>query len=324
MAYHPLLYKLLGIPDKGEEPTHYELLGLKPLQCTSGTIQERLVERKKRLRQSIPSRQFIPIVSLWEQDLDRAAGTLSDPQKRSAYDASLARHGRDPRHVLRRAEKAQQAREIIDSAVTTDGTMETTRRSAVVEQLHRLDIPRDLIESSLAEIPRLEPPSDDLLAEILPFFERAVDLHLNHGFLSDRDERALLRLAERLRISQEEAAKAIDDRLSARGARRIEFGRPAAQQTKARQGSTSPAGPAVARAEVAGDPPANQPQPHQNKDSQRASQPEPLPAREFLSHPDGGSREPLTAWPFVLAGAVAVAFLLVALALGTFEGCDVG
>ena len=132
-------YRLLGIPEQVAEPTVYQLLGFTdPRAITRESIQEALNERKKLLRQNIPGPQFIPIVSAFEQELDRAAAIILDPHKRKAYHQRLFGEIR-ARKKLRKTRAARQAlvqaaREVIRTALAGDGTLEAGQRPALAER----------------------------------------------------------------------------------------------------------------------------------------------------------------------------------------------
>jgi hypothetical protein len=72
-------YKLLSIPEETDAPTPFQLLGFSIAQTpllTRGQIEQAALERKKLLRQNIPGPQVLPIMSLAEQAIDRAAAAL--------------------------------------------------------------------------------------------------------------------------------------------------------------------------------------------------------------------------------------------------------
>lgn len=91
MDVPPFVARLLGLPDEVAEPTAYQLLGLDPRRFAPGQVGPALEERKRRLRHNIPGPQFIPIISRFEQELDRVAALLLDPAQRRAYDEGLRR-----------------------------------------------------------------------------------------------------------------------------------------------------------------------------------------------------------------------------------------
>ena len=126
-------YRMLGIPERVTEPTVYQLLGLTdPRTVTPDLVQHALNERKKLLRHNIPAPQFIPLVSLFEQELDRAAAILLDPQKRKVYHERLAREAGARRRRVKAGAARQRlvraAREVIRDALNRDGTLEDNRR----------------------------------------------------------------------------------------------------------------------------------------------------------------------------------------------------
>ena len=99
MDVPPFVARLLGLPEDAADPTAYQLLGLDPRRFAPEQVQPALEERKRRLRQNIPGPQFIPIVSRFEQELDRVAALLLDPARRRVYDQGL--HRDDAAHARR-------------------------------------------------------------------------------------------------------------------------------------------------------------------------------------------------------------------------------
>jgi len=224
MAYHPILYRLLGVPDTGAEPSAYRLLGVDPRQCGPEVVRERLLDCRQRILRSIPGPQFIPIVALWDAELAQAADVLLDPARRSDYDARLACEGgrdQDAAQARQGEQIAATVRRTLEAAVGRDGTLDDGRRRDVEQRLRAMRVPGGQIESSLAEIPRPPAGKPGPAAGAVPFFERAVDLSLNQGLLLPRDERALLGLAGKLLLPGETAAAIVERRLEARGARRV-------------------------------------------------------------------------------------------------------
>jgi hypothetical protein len=74
-------YKLLGIPEDTARPTAYQFLGLDPADAGAlswENVQAALASRKKLLRQNIPSREFIPVVSVLETKLEKSAEALAE------------------------------------------------------------------------------------------------------------------------------------------------------------------------------------------------------------------------------------------------------
>lgn len=223
MAYHPILYKLLGIPDTGTEPTAYRLLGINPQDCTPKLVQTRLMVCTKRLRQNIPGPQFIPMVARWEVELDRAAEVLTDPGKRQSYHSTLATETRKQRaQGAPAAPPGATVSQTIESAVNENFTLDEDRRPILVNRLRELRVPEPHIQSSLADIPRPVPRVAGMAPGAMPFYSRAIDLSLGQGLLNSRDEAALVALAAKLSIPADMAAQAIEERLAARGARRIQ------------------------------------------------------------------------------------------------------
>ena len=73
-------YKLLSIPEDTTTPTPFQLLGLPEVHSaplTREQIEQAVLERKKLLRQNVPGPHALPIMSLVEQMMDKAAAKLS-------------------------------------------------------------------------------------------------------------------------------------------------------------------------------------------------------------------------------------------------------
>jgi hypothetical protein len=72
-------YKLLSIPEDTAAPTPLQLLGLPAVHSpplTREQIEQAVLERKKLLRQNMPGPHALPIMSLVEQTMDKAAANL--------------------------------------------------------------------------------------------------------------------------------------------------------------------------------------------------------------------------------------------------------
>lgn len=72
-------YRLLNIPEDTATPSPFQLLGLPAVHSpplTREQIEQAVLDRKKQLRQNIPGPQALPIMSLVEQAMDRAAASL--------------------------------------------------------------------------------------------------------------------------------------------------------------------------------------------------------------------------------------------------------
>ena len=225
MAYHPMMYRLLGVADRGCEPTHYELLGLSPARCTAVDVEHRVNECRKRLRQSIPGPQFIPIIALWEQDLEQAAQALVDPRRRERYDSQRAPKDVSPNRasaaVPERVDPTA-VRKTIESAVGSGGTLGDADRSTLADRLREIQVPEESIKSSIAEIPRPLVMVPGVDATTMAFYGRAIDLCLQDGWLLERDYESLLAVAERIGVRRQAAEAAIQQHCAAKGARRVQ------------------------------------------------------------------------------------------------------
>ena len=231
MIYGPAFYKLLGIPESVAEPTAYHLLDLDPRMITEAIVEGALKERKARLRQSIPGPQFIPIVSLIEQELNQAAAILRDPQRRREYDDQLLR---GPRKRARkqggpeRRKLVEACREAVRDRVDADGCLPDERRGELAGELDRIGLPADQVQYVLEHVPSParkegEASEDERRQkkdEAMRFFVAAIDLEVDRGLLDDPSERKLMKMAERFGIPPALAAEKIDHCLAELGAQR--------------------------------------------------------------------------------------------------------
>jgi len=231
MIYGPAFYKLLDIPESVAEPTAYHLLRLDPRLTTPAVVDSALKARKVSLRQNIPGPQFIPVISLIERELDKAADILRDDDKRRRYNESLQRQVRQEkqkRTQLNRQELVQACRKVVRSMVAIDGSLPDSRREALAGRLAELGLPGDQVQYVVDNIPRPARSRQNVspeqrkqdLDEAVRFFAAAVDLEVDRGVLIEADELKLTRMAERVGIAEDQARKLIDERLSALGASR--------------------------------------------------------------------------------------------------------
>ncbi len=231
MIYGPAFYKLLGIPESVAEPTAYHLLKLDPRMITEALVDGALRQRKARLRQNIPGPQFIPIVSLIEQELDKAAAVLRDPARREEYNARLLRESRKKRLTQdsqKRAKLVEACRQTVRSMVDADGCLPDEKRGELASRLDSLGLPDDQVRYVLDHIPR--PDHGEAAAsaeqrrrirdEAREFFVAAIDLEVDRGLLDGPSERKLMKMAERFGIPAGLAAEKIDERLAELGAER--------------------------------------------------------------------------------------------------------
>ena len=150
-------YKLLGIPDDVTEPTPYQLLGISPGGHSPAQVRHLLDEKKKMLRRNTPGPQFIPIMSMLEQELDLAAAQLvgdleskQDTEGPKRKTNASRRPGREPtwQQLLLMIAKA------ILSAAGPDGTLGEENRRAVARRLRRLGLSKESIQWLLAKVPK--------------------------------------------------------------------------------------------------------------------------------------------------------------------------
>jgi len=229
MFHHPVFYKLLGIPDGITEPSPYQLLGIAVQESSPEAIKTALAERKKLLRQNIPGPQFIPMVLLFEKELDRSARLLLDPARRKAYHARLAKEAqqvKQQRGAARRQKQVLAAREAIRDTVRPDGTLGDDQRPILDARLRGLGLSEKSIRTILAALPSpapaAPPAGSPTPARDTDFFASAIDMAINQKLLLKDDEERLYELAGRLGIAREGAAEAISRRLASLQARRAE------------------------------------------------------------------------------------------------------
>ncbi|MGB2820149.1 MAG: hypothetical protein WBF17_04155, partial [Phycisphaerae bacterium] len=231
MIHGPAFYKLLGIPESVAEPTAYHLLKLDPRMVTRALVDSALKERKARLRQNIPGPQFIPIVSLIEQELDKAAAILRDPQRRQEYDDRLLRESRKKRLTQdsqKRRKLVKACRETVRLMVDADGCLPDARRDELASRLDSLGLPDDQVRYVLDHIPRQADAEAEATAEqrrrtrdeAMEFLVAAIDLEIDRGLLDDPSERKLMKMADKVGIPADLAASRIDERLAELGAER--------------------------------------------------------------------------------------------------------
>ena len=80
--------KLLGIEPKGDVPTHYELLAIDPSTTDLAVIEEAYKSQMKKL-QSNKNSKATAFLEYLKQELRTARLTLTNPERRKAYDESL-------------------------------------------------------------------------------------------------------------------------------------------------------------------------------------------------------------------------------------------
>jgi len=231
MIHGPAFYKLLGIPESVAEPTAYDLLQVHPRAVTPARVDSALRERKARLRQNVPGPQFIPIVSMIEQELDNAAAILRDPVQRAAYNQRLLRNAKAQRRrrgSRERARLVRACRQAVQAMVDADGCLHDARRGELAARLSGLGLPADQVEYVLEHIPRPmgepdatpTPADEQATGEGMAFFMKAIDLEVEDGLLTTAAEEKLLTMAQRFGIPPDVAGRRIDERLDRLGAQR--------------------------------------------------------------------------------------------------------
>jgi hypothetical protein len=154
-----LFHRLLNIPEDVESPTYYQLLDINPLQSSPEVVREAVEQRKALLRRQIPGPQFLPVIARFEKELDKAAETLIDPDKRQAYHEHLKGHdGRHRKRTLtdKQRQYLQRIRSIIRRSLNEDGTLNLAKRPDLIDTLKRMDVPEKDIRYILEQIPKKE------------------------------------------------------------------------------------------------------------------------------------------------------------------------
>ena len=205
-----IIYRLLEIPAYITEPSYYDLLDLKPDQCTPENVVRAFANQRNKLRQNIPAPQFISLITNFEQQqLNPAAETLADPIRRALYNQQLA----ESRQELERKKIASNARQIVSAALNPDSTLDMAGRPQLAEKLREAGLTDSDIKALFERIPvpaheNTQPTSREQL-----FFARALELALAQGQLKDADRQRLMAMARHLRIPETEAQNVLDSAL---------------------------------------------------------------------------------------------------------------
>lgn len=221
-----IFYRLLGIDDDVVDPSYYDLLAVDRRSCSKEVVERAVIERKKRLRQSIPGPEFVPLVLNFEQEqLDVAAAVLLDEARRREYDAELANRMAEPSALAILAERRRLIRlghELLVGQMNADGTLDEDKRGFLGEKLRVLGFSVGDVAVLFRGIPvpQREPRCMSAREQEKLFFVRAVSLAITEGVLDGSDEHRLIKLAEHLSIPVKAALKAIEQQLELCGARR--------------------------------------------------------------------------------------------------------
>jgi len=220
-----LFYKMLGIPEEVTEPTFYDLLGLHPETCSAELVDRMLGIQKNRLRQNIPGPQFIPLILSFEQKkLERAAAVLRDPKAREKYHEYLRQKAshrkREDQKEGARLRLLRQARDVVNSLLNPDKTLDDSKRSTLAARLRELGIGQPRINSLLKRIPRPAGEAAKPGDEAMEYFVTAVDLAISGNLLTPDAERTIMALAKKLNIDDMQAVDKINQELRRRNAHR--------------------------------------------------------------------------------------------------------
>lgn len=215
-------YRALGIPDDAIKPTYYELLDLDPESCTPELVDEHRNQQRIRLRQSIPSPEFIPMILRFEKHkLDHAAAVLRDPARKRKYDQHLAQKAeeqirQEKKDKARRA-LARKIRVEVEKHLNPDKTLSDASRPLLAAALRELGVKDKEVEEFLDKIPAPAKPTSRPSEEVIKYFAKFVDLAIR-GHTAAADAREwTMGMAHTLGISTSQAGKIFDRILEKRG-----------------------------------------------------------------------------------------------------------
>lgn len=217
-----VFYRAIGIAENIIEPSYYHVLGLTARDCDREKVEKALSDRKRELRQSIPSPEFITLVLQFEKDvLETAAAVLADDEKRAAYNKDLLVRQREIElHNRRKQKLVDDVRTAIAEAVDEKGCLGGVERYLLEEKLRLIEVQEHNIRQILARIP--EPAQTPIFDQqrLLMFFAGAVQLSIKDDILGTTEERTLNELAARLGLDAMQARLIVDQQLAQLTARR--------------------------------------------------------------------------------------------------------
>ncbi len=224
-----VFYRAIGIAENIIDPSYYHILGLTARDCDAEKVQKALAEKKRDLRQAIPSPEFIAPVLLFEKEvLEKAASVLGDDQQRAAYNKGLLTRQREIETKNRKKQKLiDDVRAAIAEAVDEKGCLGGPARGLLEEKLRLIEVQEHNIRQILARIPEPAEAADLDRQRLLTFFAEAVQLGVRDHVLGAAEERHLMQLAFRLGLDELQARLVIDQQLA-----QLSATRPAAQQAE--------------------------------------------------------------------------------------------
>ena len=215
-----MLYtSLLGLPEDLEEPTLYQLLGITPEEATPERVAEALEERKQYARSNVPDPRLIPAVMVLETELQQAADVLSDPTKRTAYDAKHKIGRPAPEPIDREARKNKLRRfirEQVKELSAPDKTMTAANKEELARRLSAKGIAQKTIDHVLGQIPDASKDKEPSGGAVTDFFEQAVGMALQKGILNDEDRGRFIEMGKSFGVDEETAMKIIDSKIAQR------------------------------------------------------------------------------------------------------------
>ena len=215
-------YRALGVPDDAIKPTYYQLLDIDPESCTPELVDEHRNQQRIRLRQSIPSPEFIPMILRFERHkLDHAAAVLRDPARKRKYDQHLEQKAeaqkRQEKKEKARRTLVQRIREEVDKHLNPDKTLSDANRPLLAAALRELGVKDREVEEFLDKIPAPAKPTSRPSEEVIKYFAKFVDLAIR-GHVATADAKEwTMGMAHTLGISTSQAGKIFDRILEKRG-----------------------------------------------------------------------------------------------------------
>lgn len=217
-----VFYRAIGIAEDIIDPSHYHVLGLPARDCDREKVEKALADRKRELRQSIPSPEFITLVLQFEKEvLEPAAAILADDEKRDDYNRELLTRQREIEiHNRKKQKLVDDVRAAIAESVDEKGCLGGVERYLLEEKLRLLEVQEHNIKQILGRIPEpLNTPFFDQ-QRLLMFFAGAVQLSIKDDVLGITEEQTLNQLAARLGLDAMQARLIIDQQLAQLTARR--------------------------------------------------------------------------------------------------------
>lgn len=213
-----IFQKSLGINEDISNPTYYELLGIDPESCNEAIVDKQLKAQKIKLRQNIPSQQFIPLILTFEKTkLDRAATVLRDPQTRRKYDRYLHRkeHEKEFREHKEKNHKRLSVafRMILDDMLNPDKTLDESKRPELEAKLRKLRLKHDKIKKIMDRIPVPAQTPTSPGDEVIDYFAMSVELIIDGRDVTSHTRQKIITLAQKLNIPSAKAEEILSSKV---------------------------------------------------------------------------------------------------------------